>query len=83
MHKPGFQRLPQEIDIDGFTVAAEDGEQGDLWLFNDWTGKPVGEVKYPMIPPVRARVKNVRGAKSVGLCQNPALLRETEYTADC
>ena len=73
--------LPQEIDIDGLTVDSHDGEDtGDIWLFNDWTGKPEGEVKYPMIPPVRACVKNVRGVKSVGLCQNPELLGGVEFS---
>ena len=79
--------LPQEIDIDGFTVAPPEGENageeiGDIWLFNDWTGKPQGEVKYPMIPPRRASVKNVCGVRSVGLCQNPELLKETAFSCD-
>ena len=73
--------LPQEADIDGFTVAAPEGEDaGVLYMFNDWTGKPEGEVKYPMIPPRRVSVKNIRGAGSVMLCENPDLLRETEFT---
>ena len=71
------------MDIDGFAVDAPEGEgAGVLYMFNDWTGKPEGEVKYPMIPPRRVSAKNVRGARSVALCQNPALLRETEFAAE-
>lgn len=73
--------LPAEILIDGLTVEAEGGEEIEkIWLFNDWTGKPDGEVKYPMIEPRSATVKNVRGAGSVGLCTDPERMKGTEFT---
>ena len=73
--------LPTEVELDGFTLAAEEGN-GTLYLFNDWTGKLQGEVKYPMIPPKSVRVKNVRGAGDVRLCENDSLLEGTEFSAE-
>ena len=68
-------RLPEEVDIDGFTV---DGETDVLYMFNDWTGKPEGEVKYPMREPLRVSARGIRGAKEIRLCRNPALMTGTE-----
>ena len=68
--------LPQNVIIEGFTVM--DGCDR-LAVFNDWTGKPEGDVKYPMIEPVYVSVKDVAGAEAVVLCSNEALLAGTEF----
>ena len=73
--------LPQNVEIDGFTLDTED-KDGTLYLFNDWTGNPEGEVKYPMIPPKSAAVKNICGVKEVRLCENDGLLNDTKFTAE-
>ena len=68
--------LPGDVSVDGLTVM---GDGGPLWVFNDWTGRPEGEVKYPMTEPERVEVKNIRGAGGIELCQNPDLMKNTVF----
>ena len=71
--------LPEEVEIDGFTVAEDGEDPGPLWIFNDWAGNPAGGVKYPMIEPRRVFVANIRGAGETGLCQNPDRMKDTAF----
>lgn len=77
-------RLPREVEIDGLTVADENGDT-PLYIFNDYNGSadiPETDRLYKLIPPREVRVKNIHTARPVQLCANMALMPETSFTAE-
>ena len=76
-HDFGYEcALPARVTIDGLTVP----ETETLFIFNDW-GEEIG-APYPMSLPREVRVKDIRGAGTVRLCENPALLSETVFRTE-
>lgn len=73
--------LPQTVLIDGFTLDPGD-PNGRLTVFQDWTGKPESEVRYPMIPPVSVKVRKVKGCASVALGGNEEAMKQTSWEID-
>ncbi|MGN1346092.1 MAG: hypothetical protein ACI4V1_04855 [Eubacteriales bacterium] len=79
--------LPQNVDIDGLTVAepSETSDGAPLYLFNDYSGNPdipEEERKYLPVPPKCVRVKNLVTAREVRLCPNPERMPETEFVVE-
>lgn len=86
MHDFGYNcYLPQNITIDGLTVAEEEESTDPLYIFNDYSGDPslpAEDRKYMPVPPVSVTVKNMQTSRPVELCQKPTLMPQTIFTAE-
>ncbi len=75
--------LPQNVDIDGLTVAEGTPDERPLYIFNDYAGNiPDEERKFMPLPPKSVKVKNIRTERSIELCQKPSLMPESVFVKE-
>lgn len=72
--------LPQNVIIDGLTIAEDKTDDMPLSIFNNYLGNAdIAEEdrKYMPVPPVSVTVKNVHTHRPVILCEKPELMADT------
>jgi len=77
--------LPQNVVIDGLTIAEDHTDDRPLAIFNNYLGDadiPADERKYMPAPPVSVKVRNIHTRRPVILCEKPELMPETEWISE-
>lgn len=77
--------ITQNVVIDGLKIIEDSSDSKPVFVFADYLGKddiPADERRYMPVPPVSVKVRNIETEREVRLCQEPALMPETEFIAE-
>ena len=77
--------ITRNVEIDGLKIIEENTDGEPVFVFADYLGKediPSEKRRYMPVPPVTVKVRNIDTAREVRLCQEPALMPDTEFIAD-
>jgi len=82
-HWFGYDCCLPNVDIDGLTVLEDCTDDAPLCIFNNYAGSVSEEERHymPRVPDV-VRVKNIRTARTVVLCEKEDLLTDTKFICE-
>ncbi len=84
-HDFGYTCYLPNVEIDGLTIDEETPDDAPLFVFNDYASRaqlPASEFRYQPVAPKTVRVRNISSSRPVRLCENPALMPDTEFIAE-
>lgn len=77
--------ITRNVEIDGLRIIEDAADDRPVYVFADYLGKediPLEERRYMPVPPVSVKVRNIGTARCVRLCEESALMPETEFIAE-
>jgi len=83
-HDFGYECYMPNVVIDGLTVVETAADDAPLYVFNDYLGSdaPAEKQAWIPIPPEKVSMRNIRTTRAILLCEEPALMPATLYTAE-
>jgi len=84
-HDFGYTCYLPNVEIDGLTIDEETPDDAPLFVFNDYASRaqlPASEFRYQPVAPKTVRVRNISSSRPVRLCENPALMPDTDFIAE-
>ena len=81
-HDFGYDCYMPNVTIDGLQIMEQTTDDAPLYIFNDYLGHEAATLPHKPIPPERVNVRNIRTTRPIALCEAPALMPDTHYTAE-
>ena len=81
-HDFGYLCHMPNVTIDGLTVQEQQADAAPLYIFNDYLGHEAADCPHKPIPPEWVKVQRIHTPRPVALCEDPALMPDTKYTAE-